>query len=187
MIDVSPLQKRIQRFVRRIRNIWQIVVFLTVLLYAVAAIHYFKVRPQFNTNLAPYLTALENISLFIAFALLMGIFLIKRKYFSRHYHRTRLMQLMKSSDNDKGEVLHELLETLAPRFTWVWFLAFLVVSDGVLFYWLTFSPQYLHMFFIVGLFSLFLNYPREEMFSELPWQVERLKLDMEPDRSGSRD
>ncbi|NOX38549.1 MAG: hypothetical protein GXO78_13540 [Calditrichaeota bacterium] len=178
MIDIQQLQQRIRRFVRRIRNTWQIYFFLTVILYGTAAVHYFRVRPGLKSTAAATFTLLENVAIFLAFALLMGIFLIKRQFFSRRYQRQLLEQAMKSSADDEIDALNQLLQIIEPRFTWIWTLAFLVVADGVLFYWLTFSPQYLHMLFIVGLFSLFINYPREELFTELPWQVEQIKMDL---------
>ena len=177
MIDIQHLQHRIRRFVGRIRNIWQIYFFLTVILYGTAAFHYFRVRPGLKPTAAATFTLLENLAIFLAFGLLVSIFMIKRRFFSRWYQRRLLKQLMQSSAANEVDALNQLLHTIEPRFTWIWTLAFLVVADGVLFYWFTYSPQYLHMLFIVGLFSLFINYPREELFSELPWQVEQIKMD----------
>jgi len=47
----------------------------------------------------------------------------------------------------------------------------IIVLLGVIFYWWTFTTKNMNIYFIVGVYSLMMNYPRKDLFMDLPYLI----------------
>ena len=168
--ELAPI---VTAFSRRIKNSWQIIFLAAVVPYALSLLHYFYYRPGLRIGVLPYLKAIDLTSFVIAFGLALLILALKRKYFSPKFSRAMVEDaLRKNPESSVETLLSGILNILRRKMTLVWVLGWLMVLDGVIFYWLTFSERSnMHMYFVVGAFSLFMNYPRRDLFSDLPGYV----------------
>lgn len=178
----DELASIVTAFSRRIKNSWQIIFLAAVVPYALSLLHYFYYRPGLRISLLPYLKALDLASFVIALGLALLILALKRKYFSRKFSRIIVEQALRQNPESSLErLLSGILHILRRKMTLVWILGWLMVLDGVIFYWLTFSERSnMHMYFVVGAFSLFMNYPRQELFSDLPGYIREGKREFAP-------
>lgn len=169
----DELASIVSAFSRRIKNSWQTIFLAAVAPYALSLIHYFHYQPGLRINALPYLRSIDVISFVIAAGLALLILALKRKYFSRKFSRSMVEgALRKNPETSPESLLSQILNILRRKMTLVWVLGLLIVLDGVLFYWITFIDRpYMHMYFVVGAFSLFMNYPRRDLFSNLPGYV----------------
>lgn len=172
----------INKHLKRLRSSWQTYFLPAVALYSTALLHLFYVRPSIKISMLPYLKNLDMASFAIAIGLTVFIFRLKRQYVSSRYFRQQLAEALAADPQaDDAMLISALFKSLRKRFTHIWLLALLVVLTGVAFYWLTFSPQNtVHIYFIIGCFSLALNYPREDIFAALPLWIEETRRDAAP-------
>ena len=176
------LTDAVKPFARRLKNTWQAVFLPSVIIYGLSLLHLFYQRPAPNDAMAPYLRNIDLVSYIVAIILAVIIFRLKRTYFSRRFCRDVVEDsLMQNPDLDDESLLKKVFKILQKKMLLVWILGFLIVLDGVIFYWLTFSSQNnMHIYFIIGLFSLFINYPRDDLFSNLPWYVREGRKEFKP-------
>ncbi len=172
----------INKHLKRLRNSWQTYFLPAVAIYSTALLHLFYVRPSLKLDMLPHLRSLDMASFAIAIGLTVYIFRLKRQYVSSRYFRQQLAEALSNDPQADDSILTSaLFKSLRKRFTLIWLLALLVVVTGVAFYWLTFSPQNtVHIYFIIGCFSLALNYPREDIFAALPLWIEETRRDAAP-------
>ena len=178
-MDITSFQTQIRQFVRRLRTQWQLWVLTAFLSYGISAGYLFVRHPFPRALSLKTMAIIGNITFFIAMILAIGIFILKSQVFSHRFSREFLKQALKQFNGDPTSALDAYLATIARRLTRFWILALGIILTGVVHFWVTLWPQYLHLLFIVGLFSLFLNYPRMEFFAEVPYQLQRLKMDYE--------
>jgi hypothetical protein len=53
----------------------------------------------------------------------------------------------------------------------VWLLALALILLGVIYYWITFDDWNMHIYFVVGLYSLVINYPRQDLLNQVPYLI----------------
>ncbi len=179
MIDIQPLQQIITRFIRKARHQWQLFAFATMAIYGITALFLWTSHPAPRPLPLKTINTLNNLAFGVAVLFAIAIFLQKRNLFSPQFSKAFFQNSLKTTDGNAEATLEAYLTLVFSRFQRFWALAFGITIVGVLHYWLTLWPQYLHLLFIVGLFSLFLNYPRKEFFTEIPYQLQRIKMDMD--------
>ncbi len=179
MMDIGPFQSRIRQFVHRSRSQWQLWVLVAFFSYGVSALYLFYSNPTPRSFPIKTMNTIGNITFFVAMVLAIGIFLQKSQVFSRRFSAEFLKQALVEFNGDATAALEAYLDVIARRLVRFWLLALAIILTGVVHFWITLWPQYLHLLFIVGLFSLFLNYPRMEFFTEIPYQLQRLQMDYE--------
>jgi len=155
------------------KNTWQAVFLPSVLIYTISLLHLFYIRPTPGETASAFINNIDLVSYIIAIVLTVSIFNLKRKYFSKKFCRIVVEDSLKRRTDQSDELLlKQVFAILRKKMLIVWLLGFLVILDGVIFYWVTFSDRNnMHIYFIIGVFSLFINYPRSELFGDLPWYV----------------
>jgi uncharacterized membrane protein HdeD (DUF308 family) len=169
----QEVNKLVQSFSKKIKNTWQIIFLAGVVPYGISLMHLFYQKPAPNVWLEGYLNNIDIISYIIAIGLAVVIFSLKRKYFSRKFSRVTVEKSLQENPRQEVEVLlKKVLNILRRKMTLIWILGFVLVLDGVIFYWLTFSDRNnMHIYFIIGVYSLLINYPRNDLFMDIPWYV----------------
>ena len=166
----SNSEQFLEKYVRTIRTHWQIVVFLSTGAYVLSLWHHFS-APLFPTPLA-FSRTFDMLSFLIAIILAITILRLKRKYFSLRFFETELKKIVAAAPGKTElEVLRLLANRLRPKIQLVWWLGGGLILLGVLYYWVTFASKNMHIYFIVGLYSLMMNYPRKDLFFDLPFLV----------------
>ncbi len=125
-----------------------------------------------------YTQNLDLISFIFAIALAVLILNLKRKYFTKRFSRKITeVSLTETPEISDRELLNKVFSVLKKKISLVWILGLLIVLDGVILYWATFLSRNMHIYFIVGAFSLILNYPRQVLFAEIPWYIRESRKD----------
>ncbi|RMI17491.1 MAG: hypothetical protein D6681_03265 [Calditrichaeota bacterium] len=172
MLHHQQLTQKVTAFAGKLRNTWQIIFLPAAGLYGLSLFHFFQVRPSLRIISPAMYRNLDMLSFVVAIGLTLVIFHFKRKYFSPRFSRRYVEARLKHHpDITSEDLLQEILNTLKGKMTLVWVLGLLVVLDGVVFYWSTFSHFQMHIYFIVGAFSLLINYPRRDLFADIPLYV----------------
>jgi len=175
----------LDNWIRELKNLWQILIIGAFVLYGIGLYKFFSNQPTIRKSVLPYFQILDIGSLIIALGLTAAIYLIKKKYFSLRTFRILIKDFMSTTSEQSGDrVLPQVLQVLRSKFILVWILGFLVILDGVIFFLVTLSGNNMHIYFIVGLFSLFLNYPRKELVVDIPFLLEEVRRELS-DRQNS--
>jgi hypothetical protein len=161
-------QTDIQKFIKNIKLFWQMIFLTGVLTYGVSFIYRFQVQPSLkNIDLINFL---NWGSFFIAIVLAFYILHIKRTYFRLRYFQQFLEELHKQDPElDKTRVLRRFIHHISTKLKRVWILGLVIILIGVIYFWLTFDSWNMHVYFVVGLYSLVINYPRTDLFSDVPY------------------
>ena len=172
------LSAEVNRFSRNIRTTWQYIFLPAVVIYMLALWHYLAVKPAFNLTLLPYLKNIDLASFIVVIALTLLIFNLKRTYFARKFSRQIIdRQLKRDPGQNENELLEKIFAVLRKKMTRVWLLGLVVVVVGVCYYLLTSLEEHMHIDFIIGAFSMLLNYPRSEMFEDIArYVIEEKKM-----------
>jgi hypothetical protein len=163
----------IYRFVREIRTTWQMIFLICVVSYGFTFLHYL------NSYTSPRLLStfkfIDLLSFIIAIGLAIAIFIQKRKYFSLRILRIYMENLkeMYPALNEK-QFTKKLTFSLKKPIQIIWVMGGIIVIIGVLFYWITFQTKNMHIYFIVGVYSLMMNYPRKDLFLDLPYLIQEI-------------
>lgn len=166
------LTARTEKFAKGMKNSWQLFFLISVLCYGLSLLHLFYTKPSLNSAMAPHLNQIDLTSYIIAIGLAVAIFSMKRKYFSSKFSRAIVEKALREDPGQSDEsLLKEVLAILRRKMITIWTLGLLLVSDGVGFYWLTFSSSNMHIYLVIGAYSLLINYPRNDLFMDLPWFV----------------
>ncbi len=181
MIERHPHQDIIAAFAKRMRNTWQLLFLPAILSYGVSFMHFVNDKPGPREIIFPYLKNIDLLSFVVAIVFAVIIFNMKRRYFSPKFSKGMVEASLKQNPHqDEAELVRQILGVLQKKMTLVWLLGFLIVLDGVLFYWITFYPgNNMHIYFVIGALSLLFNYPRRELFENLPWYVAEEKRQFE--------
>ncbi len=165
-------------FVKNIRRSWEIILILCLMLYGATFIyHMMSLNPVRNLS---YLKFLDTGSFVLAIGLAIWILRLKRKYFSLRYFRKQLENIYeKAPGSDENQLTRVLTRDLSPKLHFVWYLGGLIIVIGVVFYWWTYESRNMNIYFIVGLYSLMMNYPRKDLFYDIPFLVHELAHDPE--------
>jgi hypothetical protein len=114
-------------------------------------------------------------SFVIAIGLAIIIFIQKRKYFSLRVLRLYLEELReKHPDLTQKQLSKKLTISLKKPLLFIWIMGGIIVITGVIFYWITYQTKNMHIYFIVGVYSLMMNYPRKDLFLDLPYLIHEL-------------
>ena len=188
MPQSDTLHSIVGKLLTRLKNRWQVFFLPGAVFFSLSLMHQLNVRPALRPALQPYLNTIDLVSFFIAGVLAILVFNIKRRYFSFRYTRMLLTQLLQENPQYSDDALIvKIFAKWNEKLTLVWLLGLLIMLDGVVFYWLTFSPgNNLLIYFIIGAFSMVLNYPRRDWFEEIPWQIVEARRELSTEnRSGS--
>lgn len=158
----------IRQFIKRISLTWQLIFIVDLILYGIAFVHHFQTRMP--PRPLSYLHTLDWVSFIIALTLALLIFRYKRVYFRLSYFE-KFMDAVAAANPaaDEKALIRAVLNELRSRFTTVWLMGSGLIILGVIYYWWTLVSYNMHVYFIVGLYSLFLNYPRRIFFDDLPF------------------
>ena len=119
--------------------------------------------------------ALNWISFFIAVALAVYILHIKRTCFRlRFFNQILTESHAKNPELDKEQLIRKFTATIGKKLKLVWISGLVIILIGVIYYWITFDPWNMHVYFIVGLYSLVINYPRTDLFADVPYLLEEV-------------
>jgi hypothetical protein len=163
----------IQKFLSRIRFLWQNLFLIGIMAYGVS----FYYRLQMHTSLKPlsYLQVLNWISFIIAMGLAISIFQLKRKYFRLGYYEKMIKELFsRNSDLSELQLSRQFTRLVEKKIRLVWLLAVALILVGVIYYWITFDAWNMHVYFIVGLYSLVINYPRKDLLNQVPYLIKEI-------------
>lgn len=169
----NELTLLVQNFSKKMKNTWQVIFLGVIVSYCLSLAHLFYVNPGINPAIEKYLRNIDLISYIIAIGLAVVIFSMKRKYFSRKFSQGIVTDSLRENPAQENEVLlKKVLGILNRKMVFIWLLGLFLVLDGVFFYWLTFSSNNnMHIYFVIGVYSLIINYPRSDLFNDLPWFV----------------
>jgi hypothetical protein len=170
-MDIKEINKIIQKFLQRIKLHWQILFLSSVLIYGISFIY----RLESHTLIKPlsYLRILNLVSFIIALALAFTIFYFKRKYFRFRFFRVFLEKLSSEDPTiQETGAIKKLTQFIGKRMKILWYMGAALVLLGVIYYWWTFDAWNMHVYFIVGLYSLVINYPRRDLFTDLPYLIQ---------------
>ena len=161
-------------FVNQLKTYWQIYFAIILICYSISLLHFFNARPEIG--FIRFARIFDQVSFVIAIILAVIIFNLKRKYFSRRYSRfITEAALKKNKELSEKDILQSIFKELQNKLYLIWTLGLLIVIDGVILYWITHLDRNMHIYFVIGSFSLFLNYPRKVLFEEIPWQIRETK------------
>lgn len=154
------------------KSSWQIFFLIMIIMYSASLYHSLRINPSIKPGLSQYVQNLDLLSFIIAIILAVVILNLKRKYFSKKFSRSITeLALQDSPQLSEIELLKIVFTHLQKKLYMIWFLGFLIVLDGVILYWVIYLSRNMHIYFVVGTFSLILNYPRKVLFEEIPWYI----------------
>jgi hypothetical protein len=163
----------IQKFLQRVRFFWQNMFLIGVMTYGIS--FYYRLQVHTITKPLPYLQIYNWISFIIALGLAVTIFQLKRKYFRLAYYEEVLRNLFsQSTDLKETQLSRQFTRVMEKKMKLVWLLAIGLILLGVLYYWITFDAWNMHVYFIVGLYSLVINYPRKDLLINVPYLIKEL-------------
>jgi hypothetical protein len=178
-------QTSIKTFTRNIKLFWQMVFLAGVLSYGVS----FLYRLQVYTTIKniELLKILNWASFIVAVFLAFYILHIKRTYFRLRYFQQFLENARKNDPElDPDQLIRKLMRDAGNKFKRVWVLGLIIILIGVAYFWLTFDAMNMHIYFVVGLYSLVINYPRTELFIDIPYIIKEI-FQQERNESGSSE
>ena len=163
----------IQKFLQRVRFFWQNMFLIGVMTYGIS--FYYRLQVHTITKPLPYLQIYNWISFIIALGLAVTIFQLKRKYFRLAYYEEVLRNLFsQSTELKETQLSRQFTRVMEKKMKLVWLLAIGLILLGVLYYWITFDAWNMHVYFIVGLYSLVINYPRKDLLINVPYLIKEL-------------
>lgn len=169
-MNAKETEKTIQQFLRNIKLYWQVVFLLSVLLYGLSLIY--RLNAQTVQRDLSYFQILNWISFILALTLAISIFQQKRKYFSLRSFRLIIEEICKREPEfQEKHVTKRFVKEISKKLKRVWIMGGALILLGVLYYWWTFDAWSMHVYFIVGLYSLAINYPRRDLFADIPYLV----------------
>jgi hypothetical protein len=174
--------KVIEQFLKNIRVYWQIVFLVGILCYGLTL--FYRLDTHTVVRTLPYLKILNIITFLIAITLAISIFHQKRKYFHLRAFRTMIEDICKKEPEFREkQVIRQFTREIGTRLKRGWLMGCAIILVGVLYYWVTYDAWDMHVYFIVGLYSLVINYPRKDLFLDVPYLVHE---SLKPDNSESK-
>ncbi|OGB66998.1 MAG: hypothetical protein A2Y94_07885 [Caldithrix sp. RBG_13_44_9] len=160
----------IQKFLLRIRFLWQNLFLVGVMAYG--ATFYYRLQMHTTAKPSTYLQVLNWISFIIALGLAISIFQLKRKYFRLGYYEKMIKDLFSQNTGlSESQLARQFTRLMEKKMRLGWLLAIALILVGVIYYWITFDAWNMHVYFIVGLYSLVINYPRKDLLNHVPYLI----------------
>ncbi|MFZ0389459.1 MAG: hypothetical protein WAN36_03295 [Calditrichia bacterium] len=177
----TDLDILLENFIRRMRAYWQVIFISSILFYGAAFAHHFSTqRPP---RIFSYFSAVDLASFVIAIFLAITIFQLKRRIFSLRQIRLFLEKIVKEEPElDDKMLIRRLTRQFGKKMKTVWLMGGGLILLGVVFYWLTFTTKNMHIYFIVGLYSLLMNYPRKDLFMDVSYLIREVRLGSPADK-----
>jgi len=180
-MHVHDSEQIINRFIGEIKLFWQVIFLFSVVIFGVSFFEYMSVRP--SPRLLSYFPVIDRISFAIAIILVISVFYYKRKHFSLRYMRQVTEKLTaKNPQMDEIETARRLTQDLRSKLRIIWLMGGMLVLVGVIFYWWTLTTMNMNVYFIVGLYSLLINYPRKDMFADIPYLIHEIIKEQNTER-----
>lgn len=168
----KDIEQRVNVFSSRLKSTWQMVVLPSVALYALTLLHFFYLRPALRFSNEAVLRNIDWLSFAAAVVIAVAILRQKQKYFSRRFSVRVTEEILTGNPQaDLQTIIDAIFGRIRGKIFRIWLLGVLLISDGLLFYWITYSPGNMHIYSIIGIFSLALNYPRPELFFDIPYYI----------------
>jgi len=175
-------QTIIESFIRKLKVTWQSLVLLGIFTYGLSFVY--RLRAETGIKYFSSLPVLNWISFFIAVALAVFILHIKRTYFRLKFFTGFLEELHQGDPELPDEqLLRQFTRYIGKKMKIVWTLGLVIILVGVAYYWITFDAWNMHIYFIVGLYSLVINYPRTDLFIDVPYLLKDILRDKQKDTS----
>lgn len=174
----DELNTQLKNFINQLKRYWQLFFALNLIIYGASLYHFFRnlSGAGMEAGAGKFIHTLDNLSFALAIILAYLIFHLKRKYFSGRKSRELITNILKEDPQLSAEnILRRVLANLQRKLYLIWFMGFLIVLDGVALYWITHLDRNMHIYFVIGSFSLLLNYPRKVLFDDMLWQVREAK------------
>ncbi len=172
-MKIQDTESIIDNFIRNLRFYWQAVFMISILAYGLTFLY--------RLNETPAMRVLENQSLWnwgsflVAFILAISIFRLKRKYFRIRFFEEKAESLFhENPEMDEQGLSRKLTRVIGSKLKTIWILGSVLILVGVIYYWITFDAWNMHVYFIVGLYSLAINYPRRDLFTDIPYLVKEM-------------
>lgn len=163
----------IDSFLKNVRLFWQFLFLGGVLIYGLSFLFYLNNRPPVR-ELA-YYKILDLTSFGMALLLALTIFRYKRKYFSLRALRLLAEKLFSENpEQDETGLTRGLTLNLRSRLKAVWLMGSALILLGVIIFWWTYNSRNMNVYFVVGLYSLVMNYPRKDLFLDVPYLVREI-------------
>ena len=179
MIKRDYLKQPIRKQIKELRMHWQMYFLPAALFYGLAVWHLLSIHPSVKPEMAAYVKNIDLGGFIIAILMAVVILQIKRQFFSLRFARTFVAEAIQhQADISDGDVVRNIFRVWKAKFSTVWLLGMLIILVGVASYWLTFSPAInFHIYFVIGSFSMVINFPRQDLFIDLPWQIAEARRD----------
>ncbi len=175
-------QTIIESFIRRLKVTWQSLVLFGILIYGLSFVY--RLRAETAIKYYSSLPVLNWISFFIAVALAVYILHLKRSYFRLKFFNELLKELHEEDPKLSAEqLLRQFTRYIGKKMKIVWTLGLVIILVGVAYYWITFDAWNMHIYFIVGLYSLVINYPRTDLFIDVPYLLKEVFRETQKDTS----
>jgi hypothetical protein len=172
-MNIQDSQTIIKNFVNRIRLYWQVVFLISVLCWGYSFFHHMSSSPPVDD--IRHFSYLNWGSFFIAFFLAVNILRLKRKYFRLRYFENFLEnEHAVNPELDEQQLVRRLLIRIGTLMKQVWIMGGALVLLGVIYYWITLESTNMNVYFVVGLYSLIINYPRRELFGDIPYLIREI-------------
>ena len=178
--DMKKQRKHLPAYLkplRQLRTTWQYCFLFGVAGYAIAVwqLLYASIAP--NGYSATAIRNFDTFAFILAISLTILIYQIKRQYFLPRFINKWLENALRENPESTDEQLTiGLFQLWQQKFYLSWGAGVGIIYVGLAVYWITFSQHInFHIYFAIGAFSLIVNYPRKEMFAELPWQIASAK------------
>ena len=172
-MKIQDPQGIIHNFVKRLKISWQSIILLGIIAYGISFIY--RMKAETALQYSSSLPILNWISFFIAVALAVYILHIKRSYFRlKFFDQYLTASHSEYPDLDKEQLLRKFTGYIGKKMKLVWALGLVIILIGVTYYWITFDPWNMHVYFIVGLYSLVINYPRTDLFADIHYLLREI-------------
>ena len=173
--------KVIQQFLKNIRVYWQVVFLVGILCYGLTLLY--RLDTHTVVRELSYSKILNIVTFLVAITLAITIFHQKRKYFHLRAFRLIIENICKKKPElQEKQVIRQFTREIGTRLKRVWLMGGALILIGVAYYWITYDAWDMHIYFIVGLYSLAINYPRKDLFLDVPYLVHEGLKQGEPEK-----
>lgn len=172
-MNIQDSQTIIKNFVGRSRLYWQVVFLISVLCWGYSFLHHMSSSPPVQG--IRHFSYLNWGSFFVAIFLAVGILHLKRKYIRLRYFEDFLENKHTANPElDEQQLVRKLVNRIGTVMKRVWIMGGTLVLLGVIYYWITLESTNMNVYFVVGLYSLLINYPRRDLFGDIPYLIQEI-------------
>jgi hypothetical protein len=172
-MNIQDSQTIIKNYVSRIKLYWQAVFLICVLCWGYSFLHHMSTSPPVQA--IRHFSYLNWGSFFIAVFLAINILRLKRKYIRLRYFESFLEnEHTNDPELDEQQLVRRLVNRIGTLMKGVWIMGGTLVLLGVIYYWITLESTNMNVYFVVGLYSLVINYPRRDLFGDIPYLIREI-------------